>query len=1210
MEPKNETNRPSKYKNRKKKNFYNNLNNQVTSKIADNNNKMTNKYLRIDSCTSSLKNETLSMSNPPTVCIETRHQDIDHFSKSVSNDFVQELHSTCSDLSRAQILESNDSFKIELSSFNKELPHSSLENDNKKTILYNRNLVNFIQCEHGDYFSCRVCSKSQLLIDSHRKLWESKLNYLRKFYCAMCDKEMHSLVDWKTHSISNSHMGKMMNNTNYVSYDCGGCKAVFFENRETILKHCKTVHNDSSGLPCIFKCMKEVFHHFQTAETNNWKTWAFCGPCKKYSSIKLNCFSLNHVNKKTKNLKCNSCLIDFICNQDVFDKHLISSEHIILEYLRICKPMHTSNIKLPPVILNRFTIKKNKTTCNECKNQMMSSDKAIASHMTKCIMTPDIGGKSTIEISKYFCAVCNETVSNFSQWKLHLIIPSHLTKCYDINDLVSYTCELCSLHCYGRLNYVTEHQNIHPNNSGKNLSMFLAYNFQRINKNFKSKEFHYCEDCLTYAETNSNSNHWNKSHKTKLKRVFCNPCRTEFFCIEGNNLYNKHILSSEHIILKYVTAKKSVLEHKPLSLVVPKKTPDIIENNFPLINSSYLSWFNITEEQNKAVCITCDDKIKFNDTALLTHMLVCNQSPKNYIPKSNITDFNCLECKFHCNNYFKWRTHAFLHLDSCGFYSYFCKDCTSLLYGSMDNIESHFHRIHDQKISEIPLETVLLAKQLMRINNNAKSSDIWCFCEPCKKILNTVDDYYHFNTESHVSIVAPNIIELFYCKHCQVEFYSSNQVYEIHKLTAEHIILSSKNSITKHSLTPSKLDAYIIQFINNRLLYEEIKNIGFYCFTCDYLCFTLDIWVTHIRDKDHIKSAKAHCIAHHCTICKTLIFGKRHDIFDHYNNRFHSILRTFTNTNIQKKDLLLQTNCETKQEYKMEITENNQTSATDNNVSDITTKIMGTLTIGSNTQQDGILGSKESITNIKVTPVDLTSPPKSITQIDNHTLNEFTTHLNKTNLKANAPPNSTTTQNYSNFYAFKINMLKELLNQNKEIQPQFVFYCATCDFITTVREHWDGHNLTDHSKKNKVSEQMFCDVCNLYQFGPSNSLVKHKNTTEHLNMVDFQKLKTSNNVKTVASGKNKSKSKSISLKTKKKCDTKSNSISAEDQNQTYECTGVLTTDKTKKIIEKKNNLISDKTSIQVKQEINNDKKDENGVNNHKMSIEIKGNRIL
>lgn len=1188
MEPKNETNCLSKYKNRKKNNlFYNNQNNQVTSKIADNNNKMMNNYLRIDPCTSSHKNEILSISNPPTVCIETLHQDTEYFSKSVSDDFVQELHSTCSDLSPSQLLESNNSFKIDLSSINKELPHSSLKNDNIKTILKNKNPVNFIQCEHGDYFSCHICSKSELLIDSRRKLWESKLNYLRKFYCAMCNKEMHSLIDWKTHSISNSHMDKMMNNTDYVSYDCGGCKTVFFENRETILNHCKTVHNDLSGLPCIFKCMKDVFHHFQTAETNNWKAWAFCGPCKKYSFIKLNCFSLNHAHKNTKKLKCNSCLIDFICNQDVFDKHLISSEHIILEYLRICKPMHTSNIKLPPVILNRFTIEKDKTTCNECRYQMMSNDEAIASHMTECIMTPDIGGKSTIQISKYFCAICNETVSNFSQWKFHVIFPSHLTKCHDVNDLVSYTCELCSLHCYGRSSHVTEHQNIHPNSSGKNLSMFLAYNFQRINKNFKSKEFYYCEDCLTYAEINSNSNHWNKSHKSKLKRFFCNPCRTEFFCLEGNNLYNKHILSTEHIILKYVTTKKSVLEHKPLPLVVPKKAPDIIENNFPLITSPYLSWFNNIEEQNKAVCVTCDEKIVFNDTALLTHLLVCNQSPKNYIPKSNITDFNCLECKFHCTNYFKWRTHVFMHLDSCGFYSYFCKDCTSLLYGSMDNIESHFHRIHDQNISEIPLETVLLAKQLMRRNNNAKSSDIWCFCEPCKKILNTADDYYHFNSESHISVIATNIIELFYCKHCQIEFYSSNEVYESHKLTAEHIILSSENSNTKHSLTPSKLDAYIIKFINNRLLYEAIKNIGFYCFTCDYLCFTLDFWATHIRDKDHINSANAHCIDHHCSICKTLIFGNRDDIFDHYKNRFHSMLRAFTNTNIQKK------NCETKQEYKMENTKNNQTSATDNNVLDLTTKIMSTLTIGSNTQQ----GLKDSVTNIKETPVKLTSPLESSTQVD-HKLKQFTStnlHINKTYSKTYARLN---TQNYSNFYAFKINQLNNLLKNNKEIRPQFVFYCAACDFITTVKERWDRH-LTNHSKNSRVCEQLFCGICNLYQFGPPDSLVKHRNTTEHRNMVDFQNLNKSNNVKILANNINENNK-----------SNESNSISAEKRHQTYDCMGVSITEKTKEISENKSNLISDKTSNQDKQEINNDKKDDNEVNNHKVAIEIKGNRIL
>lgn len=1271
MEPKNESNRLNEHKKQKKKtNFYHSQNNQVTLKITEKNKKMTNNYLRIDPCLSN-ENEICSTSNSPTVYIKTLHQNTEHFLKSVTDNFIQELHSTCSDLRPSQLLESNDSLKIDESYINMEVPRSSLEKDNKGTVLKFSNSVNVIQCEHGDYFCCRLCHKSQLLFDNHRKRCESKLNYLRKFYCAMCDKEMRSLIDWKTHSISHSHIDKIMNNSDYVSYDCGGCKAAFFQNQETILKHCKTVHNDSSSLPYIFKCMKEVFHHFLTTDPEKWKTWTFCGPCKKYSSIKFNCLSANHLKKKTINIKCNSCLIDFICNQDVYDRHLISSEHIMLEYLRINKPMCVSNIKLPPIILNRFTIEKDKTTCNECRFQMLSNEKAIASHMNECIIKPDLGGKSTIKIIKYFCAVCNETISDFSQWKFHLIFPSHLTKCHDITDLVSYTCELCSLHCYGRSYHVTEHQSIHPNNSEKNLSMFLAFNFQRINKNLKSKEFFYCEDCVTYAEVNSNSDHWNKSHKTKLKRLFCQPCRTEFFCIEGNNLYSKHILTSEHIILKYVTTKPSVLEYKltpfksqkssiqndeSRNLYGSNNALNIVENQHALITNKYLSWFNNVEGQNKAVCILCDCQIEINDTALLTHLLICNQNPKNNIPKINIEVFKCLECSFYCKNYFAWHKHAISHsdLDSCGLYSYLCKDCTSLLYGRMNDIELHLHNEHKKVITDIPLETVLLAKQLMRRNNNGKTYDIRCFCEPCKKLLKTVEDCNHFNRDSHLSVVSSDIIELFYCEYCQVEFYSSNKVYEFHKLSVEHIILSSvysKNQI-KPSPKPSKLDVHIFKFINNKRLYKKTQNIGFFCFICDYLCFTLDTWTTHTSSKNHINSTKGYCIDHRCTICKTLLFGKRHKIFEHYSSRFHSMLRKFSCINIKKEDdLLLLTNCEIKQVHNIEITENNQTAATDNRIlEESTTKMMDKLSIESNTQQDSSIllpGLEESTTKIKETPENLTDPIESNTQIDCHI--EECTNINEAHsiTKNNELFLVSNTQNYSNFYVFKIKMLKELLNQNKEIGPQFVFYCVTCDFITTIQKNWDEHNLIDHSNDIKVHHQVFCDICNLYQFGPSDNLDKHRKTIEHINMVDFQKAHYSNDMKksdNIINEKNMSKSNLIFKNTKAKCENKNNSISTEKQskivtligdsisdktNEKCENKNSLNSDNTKDTIENKHNSISDKnnekfkyknSSISDKAEginrnknnliSNNNKQDENEVNNRRITIEIKGSSIL
>lgn len=1132
--------------------------------------------------------------------------------------------------------------------YKKEILSSASENSNEENILNYTNLRQFVKCE--DSVFCRFCHCiicfDIITLTEHanncKTYIETKLSYINKFCCWVCGKVMKSLKDWKSHAVDdNFHIDKCMNKNDYISYDCGGCKTLFFGNKDLILKHCKDIHNDRSGLPSIFKCMKEIFTEFIFMSPGNRKTWTFCGPCKKYSSAKMNCNMSNHLNKKSKNFHCSSCMINFICSQDVYIKHLVSSEHIILEFLRgdvdeNSEPQIAHKLKLPPIFLNKFTINKKVAVCNDCKLQMFSNEKSITLHLIECIYKSDISGKNTTKINKYFCEVCNETTSDFGQWKSHLILSSHLIKCYDNKNLVSYTCELCLLHCYGNARHVGEHQDIHPNSSEKSLSMFLAFNFQRINKDLKSTQFYYCEDCQTYAEVNLNSNHWNKSHKTKLKRMVCHPCRTEFFCIEGNDLFVKHIISSEHIILKYITTKNPHFDLKSSSVANSKKlnmlndeyqtlcdTTSTIESiKIPneLISEPFANWFKNVEDQRKASCLSCNDRVDINETShhtLIGHLLNCDQNATKNIPITDINSFQCLECVFYSKNYNDWEIHALLHLklNTCGLYSYFHPNCSLLLYGKINDIESYLKNEHKVLIDDLPLETILVAKQLMRRNNNAcKPSGIMCFCEPCKKIFKAIENCNHFNTDSH-ALVASDLVELFYCNYCEIEFYSSSTLYECHKLTVEHIIMKSEYSKTEivTLLKPSKLDIHLFKFVTNQNLYDTTLNIGFFCFICNYLCLSLDVWKTHINSKKHNYSSKGICMDHRCKICKTLMFGHRKHMFEHYRNPFHSMLRKFKPVNINEVN---QKKFETKQKYNIETTSVDSKIAGSNksDLGESTSKIseIHTLTkmadkslTGSNNHQEtnileetsSCISKRHSMTACKINETHTltkmvddsslelnnqlgniqlgeTSTPineshsttiaehKSVTQLEG-TSDKSINSNNETHLSTEIIDKSleSNTQNYCNFYTLKIKMLNELINQNKEIRLKYSYYCEPCDFITETKSNWADHNLTLHSNKNKIRLTLFCDICCLYQVGPSDSLSKHFNTIEHKNMLDFQKMFDINNIKTI-------------------------------------------NDKEKN--ENKNNLNVDKPSNVTKID-NQEKNNEKEANNRKIIIEIKGN---
>lgn len=1195
---------------RRRKRTYANLKfNQVTENIADYKKNselnMTKTCLKISSCTSSYENNevTLRSNSTPTLLIENIYHNRDHVAKHsnyLPKDISPKLLSTYSDSSSSKPLEDNRYFKVNVIQSNVNMDSKDNLKKRKKRRPKNNFQVNilgykyinqFEKYENSDKVRCNFCyclfDEDESKLTNHAKecKTEKRSNFDVKFNCLVCNKEFKTFKKWKSHAIMPSHLSKCTIENDYVSYNCGSCKTLYFGRIEEISNHSKLLHHDSSHLPCIFKCMKKIFHEFVIVDPGSTASWTFCGPCRKYSCEEFNCILYNHNNKKINEFNCKSCSLSLICNKLVYDNHLLSCEHIMLERLRatneISQPV--DELKLLPIFLNRFIIDGEKATCNDCKLQMVANEKTIIVHLTECNCKTDFGGKNLTKFKTFFCAVCSLSLTDFSKWKYHMVSPSHLIKCFNINDLVSYTCEICELHCYGSEHNVSDHQKIHPNNSEKKLSEYIAFNFRRINKDLSCNDFYYCEDCETYAETVINSEHWNKSHKTKLKRMICRACRTEFFCIEGNELFRRHLLSSEHITLKYLANRSSFQDlvtspvnksqilstqnsedHEPSC---SKDTSKMTKSNDLLVFKSYSNWFRNSEDQNKAICTSCEDLIDINENAFLDHMLVCELLSTGNVPKLKINNFKCFKCNFHSKMYDAWKNHAILHktLNPHGLYSHFCKICNSIFYGKIDDIELHLNNEHKKKNSNIRLEAVLLAEQLVnRKNNFCKFSDAMCFCELCKKMFRVADNPNHFNTNTHI-FLASDLTELFYCQYCDIEFNSSYEIFEYHKLTVEHIILSSiYNNVNDENLPlSSKLDNLLFKYIKNQKLYNETQNIGFFCFDCNFVCISLTIWKNHINCKKHDNSSKGLYLDHRCKICKTLMFGKRQHIFEHYSNCFHLMLKQFKLMPfIEKNDSLLQLNSEMKSLNDVKPNpDKNQTGVVDDNTTPIDikeayslTNMMDELSLQSNSKcgNDTIEGSS---TNIQVpNEVHLVSkvmnklPFQQNIQYEENASGESTCNTDETNSmvkiikkllfqsntqyndgnKLEEPtfknneinsnitdklPVKTNSQNYINYYAVKVNMLKEILNQKKEIKPQMSYYCAPCDFITAVDRNWDEHNSTIHLNKDELRHHIVCNICSLCQVGPSDNLKEHINTDEHKSMVEFQKLCDSINMK-------------------------------------------------------------------------------------------------
>lgn len=464
------------------------------------------------------------------------------------------------------------------------------------------------------------------------------------------------------------------------------------------------------------------------------------------------------------------------------------------------------------------------------------------------------------------------------------------------------------------------------------------------------------------------------------------------------------------------------------------------------ISKSILDWFFF--EQDIYKCLVCGQLIT-HECDLLMHLFNCNKIALGNNNETLVQQFECLECSFKCIAYNEWVKHAILHSkqSSTELYSYFCELCCSMFYGEQPKIINHCKNEHFINHPLLPMESFIMQK-LFNDRKDEKNNyyDKTYFCEPCKKHFNVKENLIHFNTDSHV-LVASDITELFYCQSCQIEFNCSFNMFFKHKLSVEHIILNSNHVAKNEKIVskPSELDFYLLKFAINKQLYEETLNIGFYCFLCNYLCFALDEWKKHINNKKHSNLVKGSNLDHRCKICKTLMFGQRHQIFEHYKNQLHSLLRAF----------------------KLQI-KNEESS----------TKVLEEI------NQD----IEDNVRNKEISTKDKIDEELSVEN-----------ELYEQNIDSSS-------SNFSNYFKNKFKVMKESHKSNACIKNQVAFFCSVCDFITSDKDLWENHEKNGNACNIKENFKRFCEVCALFILGFSDSLENHVDSIEHKIMAEYHLL--------------------------------------------------------------------------------------------------------
>lgn len=432
------------------------------------------------------------------------------------------------------------------------------------------------------------------------------------YQCYNCDTGVISSTYFNNHVLTESHEKKCRGTTQY-SFHSKMNNTMIYAPANIIKTHMKSEGiNHYNSVPVLSKFMKMILDDFKLNREITSK-WYVCMPCNLYDKVQV------HSKKGCHNCKthyyCASCNIEFICAKHVYNSHVYGCEHNLIAN-KINGKIGTldgdpKKVKLPQMIINGFEFEKNTVKCKICNERCIINEQEIMNHtMYRCIRLHHdlLNFVNSTKVTDYFkCLVCRYEFHFLITWKLHVLSPSHLSRCYRNDNMRSDFCDTCFAHFYGDADSICC-SNSSPNDRKKMslLSKFMA-------ELYKERDCSSIKKKLIYNESGKNDEQANDfivdNLNAQMTSHYCGTCNAAFYC--SPDVYEQHTLMVEHIVLDFVLGSRLRKEFDKYSLISQSNSDHLSKyKHFQMIMEKLNTLQNDSDERvvqtTSYYCQDCD----------------------------------------------------------------------------------------------------------------------------------------------------------------------------------------------------------------------------------------------------------------------------------------------------------------------------------------------------------------------------------------------------------------------------------------------------------------------------------------------------------------------------------------------------------------------------------------------------------------------------
>lgn len=643
---------------------------------------------------------------------------------------------------------------------------------------------------HNNLAICKTCNSSwepkeinilfHLAVCSGTLIGE-KIKTQFKFNCLICNIKTSKFYEWKKHLFNLNHLRNIYTSDKMAySYDCNSCETHFYGFKEKILLH----HCKPKELCKLSLLMAYIYESFD----NHLKCMMYyCSECSNWSYENGDLHTNKHckVAENTTTHICKTCSITFYdSNEQNFLNHRVSFEHLILWCLNSnrTKMKITSkscSFKKLPLYISKyyeFSLLLQKARCIVCDKIAASTYDFFYYHFQRCVCTKGISVLSDCTpVKSISCKLCNYEYSGpheetYICWINHVISFEHFSKSITIKkkkiiySFYSYYCYVSETIFYGSNGFIKT-QILKTNSEiGRLLfvSEVMAEVYIRSITNLNNILI-CCGHCKKYLD--NKCEHYINIDQIQI--LHCSSCLVEFN-VESD--YNEHLLSSEHIILKYFKSneigEKKFFEYSMLirnfnvqkSLDKSNNDQNVSDEEIDIHLNSYDSESQSLPDETNSSLYLIDKKSagtinkpivkKYSDSENLRNKSVSSLSSKN-VSEHTLAPHNSLGINMS------------ILIDEL---------CTQPKKSAFNN----YLRIHFELLSEMSLA----------INNFANSKSF--FCDICNLIFCNESDWIEHDTNKHHAF---NNHLICYCAVCNIYQISTSRTIDDHVKSVEHNVM-------------------------------------------------------------------------------------------------------------------------------------------------------------------------------------------------------------------------------------------------------------------------------------------------------------------------------------------------------------------------------------------------------------------------------------